>query len=106
MIAAPLKLVVGCSVCGGGGGFPRSYDRGPIEADDVDLAVPHGRRFPRSYDRGPIEATYALSMTYASVTFPRSYDRGPIEASSCPSIGQFPGRNFRDHMIAAPLKLR
>jgi len=38
--------------------------------------------FPRSIERGPIEATTAISARACQITFPRSIERGPIEAES------------------------
>jgi len=60
-------------------------------------------QFPRSFDRGPIEASELWRSTFTSGKFPRSFDRGPIEARK--TARHIPGtRHFRDHLIAAPLK--
>ncbi len=60
--------------------FPRSIDRGSIEAA-VKSVVPAGEPcFPRSIDRGSIEAGRDPSLTTNTHSFPRSIDRGSIEA--------------------------
>ena len=86
--------------------FPRSYDRGLIEA--LFLRVLLGLMkclFPRSYDRGLIEARSTIPPFLRISVFPRSYDRGLIEATnlSFPVAGD---GGFRGLMIAASLKLR
>ena len=62
--------------------FPRSIDRGLIEALQQLTASAKGLvTFPRSIDRGLIEAAYgALVKAFLVVVFPRSIDRGLIEA--------------------------
>ena len=60
--------------------FPRSNDRGPIEATTVSAEPPLVVSFPRSNDRGPIEARGWSWNAQAGRLFPRSNDRGPIEA--------------------------
>jgi len=60
--------------------FPRSIDRGPIEATVVAFCNCGGAVFPRSIDRGPIEALFNATHVKYDVGFPRSIDRGPIEA--------------------------
>src|SRR5258708_15976891 len=91
--------------------FPRSRDRGPIEAmkcrgstaaarkhfRDHVIAAPlkhHTHRtvrlilapFPRSRDPGPIEAISPLAGPPGELVLPRSRDRGPIEARTGESI--------------------
>src|SRR5207244_230917 len=90
--------------------FPRSIDRGPIEAirewsskgtfrhfRDRLIAAPlklwHDTAFPstdytfpRSIDRGPIEADKKLLARVIHIVFPRSIDRGPIEATRAESF--------------------
>ena len=64
LIAAPLKPI---SV--------------PVDYRDQCVA------FPRSADRGPIEARpYADAGDWADVRFPRSADRGPIEADAIRTV--------------------
>ena len=60
--------------------------------------------FPRSNDRGLIEAIAEMVSLWISFRFPRSNDRGLIEASFSP--GRPYGRlaDFRDLTIAASLK--
>ena len=86
--------------------FPRSTERGPIEAIKLLAAVFADDRFPRSTERGPIEASFTRSATRRQTTFrvqqnaaplkldavhrraggnggfPRSTERGPIEANN------------------------
>ena len=84
--------------------FPRSIDRGPIEAPKGRIGVRHARAFPRSIDRGPIEAGDARLRVEPIGQFPRSIDRGPIEAGATWRRG-CTITCFRDQLIAAPLKL-
>ena len=65
------------------------------------------RTYPRSHDRGPIEALNVLrGIANALTNYPRSHDRGPIEANRF-EASRVCGRNdaIRGHMTAAPLKL-
>ena len=85
-------------------GFPRSRERGPIEASTnfvtpmyfrnfrahvsaaplKRIRLPAAQRlrlaFPRSRERGPIEASNRLRLSPTMQLFPRSRERGPIEA--------------------------
>ncbi len=107
--------------------FPRSIDRGSIEAPDRQgtwivvstfrdqliaaplkrlLVEPMGtdhRRFPRSIDRGSIEASGQATLAELLHRFPRSIDRGSIEATPC-NRHMTSSPPFRDQLIAAPLK--
>ena len=60
--------------------FPRSHERGPIEARDFVSDELPDSSFPRSHERGPIEAVPLGTLLVASAFFPRSHERGPIEA--------------------------
>ena len=84
--------------------FPRSHERGPIEAIPTQppfrsfytfrvhtnaaplkpilrLGVLTLRQpFPRSHERGPIEASRCSGAFRLATFFPRSHERGPIEA--------------------------
>jgi len=60
--------------------FPRSKDRGLIEAAEATRSAGSAANFPRSKDRGLIEARPESSLTIIATTFPRSKDRGLIEA--------------------------
>jgi hypothetical protein len=63
--------------------FPRSYERGSIEAQWLTTVRPSSpKTFPRSYERGSIEA-YCRGVKTGTVAaaFPRSYERGSIEAA-------------------------
>jgi len=104
VIAGSLKRGVSESVRGARSGFPRSRDRGLIEAISARPSGSASRKFPRSRDRGLIEANMR-SGTVARVIplFPRSRDRGLIEATIPRSLWQQAWR-FRDHVIAASLK--
>ena len=54
---APLKLIEGYSEANQPISFPRSFERGPIEALPFCRSFqPIYRAFPRSFERGPIEA--------------------------------------------------
>ena len=84
--------------------FPRSIDRGLIEAP-VPRTVPDSRdAFPRSIDRGLIEAWMPWWPSSRSPSFPRSIDRGLIEAEGS-QVTLKVGYRFRDQLIAASLKL-
>ena len=54
----------------------------------------------RSVDRSSL-----TTMDLVTKLFPRSFDRGPIEAGLSASIQARRQAHFRDHLIAAPLKL-
>src|SRR5271157_430471 len=60
--------------------------------------------FPRSRERGPIEAFSVPVTPSFSVTFPRSRERGPIEAGRGLRGGARDRAHFRAHVSAAPLK--
>ena len=60
--------------------------------------------FPRSSDRGLIEATIDNLLTLINGIFPRSSDRGLIEAIEDLTHDEWVA-HFRDHLIAASLKL-
>src|SRR5437763_1789515 len=64
--------------------FPRSDDRGLIEALLLNLYFNNAKLFPRSDDRGLIEAAYLMTPSVAESIFPRSDDRGLIEARHLP----------------------
>src|SRR6267154_3586657 len=82
MSAAPLKQ--GAAVRPGGLGheFPRSNERGPIEAVSAWFGEAASTpTFPRSNERGPIEACHESARSHdREGAFPRSNERGPIEA--------------------------
>src|SRR5579875_3119370 len=108
--------------------FPRSPDRGPIEARkaplmprpasfhfrDHQIAAPlklfllqnQSSSLPYFRDHqiaAPLKLTELRHCASGERAFPRSPDRGPIEASKALrlAIGWV---HFRDHQIAAPLK--
>ena len=60
--------------------FPRSQERGPIEANPLYSEIADQGVFPRSQERGPIEAYTSPSCLSPKGQFPRSQERGPIEA--------------------------
>ena len=116
--------------------FPRSADRGPIEARvasrcrsirlrdfrDQLIAAPlkhacatrhacGAARFPRSADRGPIEARWRHALQRRHPLFPRSADRGPIEALRRASVvgsgsAAFPRSADRGPIEARRMRLR
>ena len=60
--------------------FPRSKERGLIEATRLVECPSSKDRFPRSKERGLIEADIAAYDTLQNERFPRSKERGLIEA--------------------------
>ncbi len=61
--------------------FPRSNERGSIEAHRRFEPVKPDDEFPRSNERGSIEAQPGIACSgVGSYTFPRSNERGSIEA--------------------------
>ena len=50
--------------------FPRSIDRGPIEAEESGCHAGTRIAFPRSIDRGPIEAMGHLRIDAQDYLFP------------------------------------
>src|SRR5258708_7556417 len=62
-------------------------------------------RFPRSRERGPVEATRAPLVVGRARGFPRSRGRGPVEANPARYAVRLPQPAFRAHVSAAPLKL-
>ena len=106
LIAAPLKLgrlrkkrqpVIS---------FPRSIDRGPIEASsDLSVSIAGSRPFPRSIDRGPIEALwFPWSLSVHNSCFRDQLIAAPLKRCRHCNIADSKTR-FRDQLIAAPLKL-
>ena len=80
LIAASLKPALHLAALIGT--FPRSIDRGLIEARAIsDCGSPHAV-FPRSIDRGLIEALLNSWHRGRKLAFPRSADRGLIEAAN------------------------
>ena len=90
--------------------YPRSHDRGPIEARSWRLSgfSDTWLAYPRSHDRGPIEAGMLRGgLNVEGEAYPRSHDRGPIEAITYRVATEKNGsRPIRGHMTAAPLKPR
>jgi len=62
--------------------FPRSIERGPVEASDIAAIEKRIAAFPRSIERGPVEAEKIKEKTTNKLTFPRSIERGPVEATN------------------------
>jgi len=75
--------------------FPRSIERGLIEASPVVARRFPSGEFPRSIERGLIEAKNGYRPHYYTLWFPRSIERGLIEAWWCRSIRQL------DHRVSA-----
>src|SRR5579875_3700224 len=86
--------------------FPRSPDRGPIEAGVVG-GWPEGQPldFRDHQIAAPLKHCALTLKRKMDVIFPRSPDRGPIEASKALAARSTVASHFRDHQIAAPLKL-
>ena len=61
--------------------FPRSNERGSIEAPQHPLKRRDGEAFPRSNERGSIEAFRRRKPDLLLSEFPRSNERGSIEAA-------------------------
>ena len=128
LIAASLKHGKDAAEAEANAKFPRSIDRGLIEASSASSATDRGLSFPRSIDRGLIEAgagrpvhvdvlAFPRSIDRGLIeaplsrcrrkiprTFPRSIDRGLIEATPSHSSADRSGSHFRDQLIAASLK--
>ncbi|GEM_PF-1192902 len=85
--------------------FPRSPDRGPIEAGVVG-GWPEGQPldFRDHQIAAPLKHCALTLKRKMDVIFPRSPDRGPIEASKALAARSTVASHFRDHQIAAPLK--
>src|SRR5258708_3665607 len=84
--------------------FPRSRERGHIEARLNNESPALDRLFPRSRERGHIEAPCNHGKRRrASGAFPRSRERGHIEAF-LQSLLYSPQSRFRAHVSAATLK--
>ena len=112
----------------GSSGFPRSKERGLIEANGELLRAPYVTLFPRSKERGLIEAVFPwsdadalapfrvrknaaslkpsidLGLRRRVADFPRSKERGLIEADCGRCQGRW-SRAFRVRKNAASLKL-
>src|SRR5579885_3290495 len=86
--------------------FPRSSERGPIEASSRSCRtirpLHHFRAHPSA---APLKLETADTEFLLEEVFPRSSERGPIEAQT---VTTFRARsaNFRAHPSAAPLKLQ
>ncbi len=84
--------------------FPRSPERGHIEAWSWHGGSRIERRFPRSPERGHIEASGCRSPIALERLFPRSPERGHIEARRCRCNPHRWPMDFRAHPSAATLK--
>ena len=79
--AAPLKHALEPGPTNGVGFFPRSTERGPVEAVTLrgrgpDRAGPFRARLSAA----PLKHAEIASIIRANCTFPRSTERGPVEA--------------------------
>ena len=104
MIAAPLKHVLFGNCRPVLLQFRDHMIAAPLKLNRLLFAVLFVVVIPRSHDRGPIEATIWAISARLTPEIPRSHDRGPIEARSERRLCRGCPRQFRDHMIAAPLK--
>ena len=55
--------------------FPRSFERGSIEASVGTSGAASDAAFPRSFERGSIEASKIVLTTAHLDQFPRSFER-------------------------------
>ncbi len=83
---APLKLRVGLCLGPDPDGFPRSAERGSIEARSFGRRPSARILFPRSAERGSIEAVLMCGAPISYCVFPRSAERGSIEAILFPQF--------------------
>ncbi len=86
--------------------FPRSSERGPIEASRRPAAIRSSSNFRAHLSAAPLKQHAARLDDFLAVEFPRSSERGPIEARFLPAIWEWFSRHFRAHLSAAPLKQR
>src|SRR2546429_204979 len=77
---APLKPFIKRQRQGIRARFPRSFERGSIEAASRPALIAALAAFPRSFERGSIEALGFYHFARARRVFPRSFERGSIEA--------------------------
>ena len=84
--------------------FPRSAERGSIEAIKARIGGNLRWLFPRSAERGSIEANLDLSLLADLPEFPRSAERGSIEAK-LRAILRSAISCFHVRLSVAPLKL-
>ena len=86
--------------------FPRSNERGPIEAPHPGYAgTPPPSRFRARTSAAPLKLrAYERIASERTREFPRSNERGPIEAEHKP-FREITPRGFRARTSAAPLKL-
>ncbi len=102
-IAAPLKRRSDVYF-GSGFAFPRSNDRGSIEATIFKSGFAETEHFfPRSNDRGSIEAFGTSAIVCSVISFRDQTIAAPLKQSPFFLIVQFQ-ISFRDQSIAAPLK--
>src|SRR5437870_4861625 len=84
--------------------FPRSDDRGLIEAC-CRVTGQHGpQHFRDQMIAASLKPYITVTSTPALMLFPRSDDRGLIEARLHDLLHALPVYHFRDQMIAASLK--
>ena len=81
-IAAPLKHHIASQVKGCLTTFPRSKDRGPIEAEMLATHLSMREDFRDRKIAAPLKLAERREFRTDPVGFPRSKDRGPIEAST------------------------
>ena len=102
--AAPLKPPSFLSRVAMSALFPRSPERGPIEADLESLFIGTYTNFRALLSAAPLKHGRAVRQVDHLMLFPRSPERGPIEA-----FRRLPrwrsGPYFRALLSAAPLKL-
>src|SRR5437867_3504601 len=104
MSAAPLKRARWRGYCGVASGFPRSHERGPVEA----LGGFSDLRPPRDGFRAHMSAAPLKQGGAGDVSKPTVRFRAHMSAAPLKPIGDaYPDAHtisFRAHMSAAPLK--
>ncbi len=85
--AAPLKLVLRQRSGSNGSAFPRSSERGPIEALLAEQCHQNLSYFRAHLSAAPLKLVPERDIGEGEVVFPRSSERGPIEAPCPPCPG-------------------
>jgi len=85
--------------------FPRSRERGPIEAMYIGLmSNPDATGFRAHVSAAPLKQLVFVQLQQVAAWFPRSRERGPIEARPLNYLTSSRSSGFRAHVSAAPLK--
>ena len=104
MSAAPLKRVIESLTDSHKGCFRAHVSAAPLKRGIDIRKSTDAARFPRSRERGPIEACFALAGAGAGVgRFRAHVSAAPLKRES-QIHGFLIGSGFRAHVSAAPLK--